>query len=248
MAAMTSSLIGLDVVQVILEFLQTNGYLPTYKGFLPFMATYFVRILILCLTMYEAERIFFFSIVIFITWGKLIMSIITQLDKFFGENLSEINGGMRDHFQFYNRLVILLDLIEMQWKTTVTMSIVGGGVAVVSTTFVAVKFHEIYPWFLTAFYACGAAFLFWLGLICLGLIGMCDESCGGLLERFKMEGLLLRMKGRGMKLYLAEVKSLRRIRFLVGLGHLQFGVFSKSSKSDVMGYIVDETINILMTF
>ncbi|OXA53476.1 hypothetical protein Fcan01_10625 [Folsomia candida] len=197
--------------------------------------------------MYETERILFYTVVIFITWGKLVVSITVQLDKFFVTNLTEIKAGIWDDIRFYNRLVILLDLIEIQLKTTVTLSIVGGGVSAVCTTFAAVKFHAIYPWLMTAFYSSVSVFLFSLGLICLGLIGMCDESCGGLLDRFKMEGLLLGMNGKGRKLYLAEVKSLRRIRFLVGIGRLQFGVLSKSSKSDVMGSIVDETINMLTT-
>lgn len=218
------------------------------KGFLPLIAIHSGQVFLLCITLYETERILFLAVVIAITWGKLIMSIINKLDEIVGRNLASIRGGMRDHFNYYNRLIILFDLVEMELKTTITLAITGFCVAIVSMTFISVKFHKIYPWFMTVFYAFTTLIMLWVGSVCLGIAGMFDENCAGLLGQFKREGLLLGMRGQERKLYLAEVKSLKRIGFLVGHGGVKFGELSKSSAAGVMGYVVDETIAMLLAF
>lgn len=223
-----------------------SGILPLIFGqsiFLQFVTLFIVRELLNIFIVYESIRLCLFCVAFVLFAGQAFMTIASQLVT------QVVEVGLRSKVaHIYNGLVILMQIISKPIRTTAALCLIGVTFVTVFSTFIAVKLQGEMPFYITIFNAGIVITTLVLTQLQLRTVGGCNDLSKSFIAACKSEEVLVPMGKKDRKLCRMEGKCLREMALEVGFGSLKFSRLTASSKSEVMVYIVDETINMLMAF
>lgn len=233
------------IVENLIKIGPISNFLTNIFGqrqFFQFIALFTARTFINIFVLYESVRLCLFCVVFILVISQVFMAIATPM------RIRVDNGLSRKDAAIYNGLVILMEIIAKQIRTTTSFCIIAVTVVIVSSTFLAVKLHVEQPFYVTGYHAGVAGTTFFLTQLQLRTVSRCNELSKGFISAGKSEKVLVAMGSNDRKLCIMQVKCLKELALQVGLGPINFSRLTVSSKSEVMVYIVEETINMLMAF
>ncbi|OXA37589.1 hypothetical protein Fcan01_27640 [Folsomia candida] len=214
-----------------------------------YFAMFLVRVGCVTVFLYEGFRLAAFCIGLTILIGKVVVSYLSSVSRLtdtFQENI--IQHGLWSHLKIYKVLPIIFQSLEAPMKSTASLAIVAGTVAVSGCTFVVIKLHAVNDVYMTGFCLGVSVSAVILTKIILDTLANLDETSVKVLLQFRRLEILQKMGEPERKIYLKELYYLKPIAIPVGLGTARFSRITNNVKTTILMFMLENSINLLLAF